>query len=106
MVAQIWEDIVELDYVIPDDGTCINIVMTAARHADPLLCANALRILVARGVQSEFLASCMASAYENRQNLESRNATSEIVEEDRKELQPGGSMIPEERLRSWGADWE
>ncbi|KAK9486853.1 hypothetical protein V1527DRAFT_512023 [Lipomyces starkeyi] len=108
MVSQIWADVVDVDYVIPDDGTCINIVLTATRNADPVLCANALRILLARGVQNEFLVSCMATAYENRRRMKSENEYEPIVEEDSEEWQAGGPMMPrvENRLPGGGTEWE
>ncbi|KAK9238232.1 hypothetical protein V1525DRAFT_387800 [Lipomyces kononenkoae] len=109
LVPQIWADVVELDYVVPDDGTCINVVLTATRHADPGLCASALRILVARGVRSEFLTSCLATAYESRRQLEPElYGESSIGEQEGVEGQAEGSTMHQvdSRLPRGLSDWE
>ncbi|KAK9369569.1 hypothetical protein V1509DRAFT_619855 [Lipomyces kononenkoae] len=116
LVPQIWADVVELDYVVPDDGTCINVVLTATRNNDPDLCASGLRILTARGIQSEFLASCLTSAYERRRELDPENygmeegeeEAEEVEAEEREDWQVDGSRMArlESRLPGSGTAWE
>ncbi|KAK9460525.1 uncharacterized protein V1516DRAFT_676935 [Lipomyces oligophaga] len=60
----IWDKYVAAGELVPDNGTCENVVMLCSRERDLALGLDALRYLVARGVEvNSFLVRCVAAMY-------------------------------------------
>jgi pentatricopeptide repeat protein len=48
---RIWDEMVQTKELVPSDGVVINVLNTAARHADPALATSAIELLSARNVK-------------------------------------------------------